>query len=354
MKVLILPGDGIGPEITEVVNRALHVLNDDHKLGLNLVERSMGLATLRSEGTTMPQALLDEIHAADGVVLAPAHTYAYPAPEQGGINPSAALRRGLDLYANIRPAKKLPGVPCMARAIDLVVVRENTEGFYADRSMFAGSGEFMPTEDVALSVRKITRKGCMRIARTAFELAMQRRKQVTMVHKANVLKMTDGLFVECCQTVAKDFPEVELSESIIDAMTARLIRNPDIFDVIVTTNMYGDILSDEATELSGGLGLGGALNAGEVHGMAQATHGSAPDIEGRNIANPTALLLSCVMMLSWMAGKHGRDDLGRASQLLRDGIETTLSDARNHTPDLGGSGTTRGFGDALVSVLRNA
>ncbi|MDX1513343.1 MAG: isocitrate/isopropylmalate family dehydrogenase, partial [Gammaproteobacteria bacterium] len=266
--------------------RALGILNSKRSLGLEFVERPIGLATLESRGTSLPDETLEEARTADGVILAPVSTYEYPPASEGGVNPSATIRVQLDLYANIRPAKAYPGVPATADSMDLVVVRENTEGFYADRNMVVGGGEFMPTDDVALSVRKITRKGSSRIARAAFELAMRRRKKVTVVHKANVLKVTDGLFLECVREVAREFPGVALDESIVDAMTARLIRTPDAFDVVLTTNMFGDILSDEATELAGGLGLGGALNAGDAHAVAQATHGSAPDIQGQGIANP--------------------------------------------------------------------
>jgi 3-isopropylmalate dehydrogenase len=235
--------------------------------------------------------------------------------------------------------------------MDLVIVRENTEGFYADRSMFRGIGEFMPTPDLAMSVRKITRQGCERIARSAFELAMRRRRHVTMVHKANVLKMTDGLFRDVVSEVAADYPEVTLEERLVDAMTALLIRTPDAFDVVVTSNMYGDILSDEATELAGGIGLGGALNAGDDHAIAQATHGSAPDISGQGKANPTALLLSTAMLLGWMGGRHRHDGLTRASGLLESAVARVLSAPANHTPDLGGNSTSGDFGKAVIAAL---
>lgn len=351
ISIVVLPGDGIGPEISVVTVRVLEHL--DRKLGLDLqiVEMPMGLAALPAHGSTLPDSTLEAAREASGVILAPVDSYQYPPRERGGINPSAAVRRELDLYANIRPARVFEGVAATARTMDLVIVRENTEGFYADRSMFQGIGEFMPTPDLALSVRKITRQGCERIARSAFELAMRRRKHVTMVHKANVLKMTDGLFKDVVTAVAQDYPEVVLEERLIDAMTALLIRSPGAFDVVVTTNMYGDILSDEATELAGGIGLGGAINAGEDHAIAQATHGSAPDIAGQGKANPTALLLSTAMLLGWLAGRHRSQALMQASQALEDAVARVLSDAANHTADLGGSNSTAGFGDAVLAAL---
>jgi 3-isopropylmalate dehydrogenase len=346
-----LPGDGIGPEITAATLAVLDALNARLELGLDFVERPVGLAALKSRGTSLPDETLEEARAADGVILAPVSTYEYPPVSEGGINPSATIRVQLDLYANIRPAKRYPGVPAAAKSMDLVVVRENTEGFYADRNMAVGSGEFKPTDDVALSIRKITRRGSRRIARAAFELAMRRRKQVTVVHKANVLRVTDGFFLECVRDVAGEFPQVALDESIVDAMAARLIRTPDAFDVVLTTNMFGDILSDEATELAGGLGLGGALNAGDQHGIAQAIHGSAPDIQGRGVANPAALMLSAGMLLDWLGTRHGRPALNRAWRTLEGAIAKALEAAASRTPDLGGEGTTDGFARAVIRAL---
>ena len=203
------------------------------------------------------------------------------------------------------------------KEMDLVIVRENTEGFYADRNMFFGNGEFMPTEDVALAVRKISVKGCCRIAKAAFEIATKRRKKVTAVHKANVMRISDGLFLREVHKVAEDYPQVKLDEMIVDAMAAMLVRDPARFDVIVTTNMFGDILSDEASEISGSLGLGGSLNAGDGVAMGQPQHGSAPDIAGKGIANPVSLMLSASMLLDWMATEHKQARVGRSGTVHR-------------------------------------
>ena len=216
-------------------------------------------------------------------MLGPVSHNDYPPAAQGGLNPSGELRKRLDLFANIRPARTPDGFSprCGAR-VDLVIVRENTEGFYADRNMFAGSGELMPTPDLALAIRKVTRAGSTRIAQAAFELAMRRpRRKLTAVHKANVLRVSDGLFLDCVRAVAAGFPAVAYEERIVDAMAALLVRDAGVFDVIVTTNMFGDILSDQASEIAGSLGLGASLNAGADHAVAQAQHGSAPDIAGR-------------------------------------------------------------------------
>ena len=354
MHIVILPGDGIGPEITAATRQVLEALDSKLTLGLALEELPMGLATLDSHASTLPKEVLDQARAADGVVLAPVSTYDYPPPEQGGINPSAGVRIALDLYANIRPSRTRAGVENVAAEMDLVIVRENTEGFYADRNMFLGSGEFQPTDDIALAVRKITAAASQRIARTAFELASRRDKHVTMVHKANVLKVSDGLFIREVVKVADEFPDVRLDEMLVDAMAANLIRDPRAFDVIVTTNMYGDILSDEAAALCGGLGLASALNAGDEHAIAQAVHGSAPDIAGRGIANPSALMLSAAMLLDWLAARHDRPILGVASDLLEGAVNAALAAAENHTQDLGGSGTTQSFAAAVTQQIQSS
>jgi len=351
MKILILPGDGIGPEIMAATGAALEALNDTHGLKLAFEERVIGLASLETEGSTLPDAVIEAIEAADGTVVGPVHTVAYPPASEGGVNPSATMRKRFDLYANIRPSRARPGVPAMTPKMDLVIARENTEGFYADRNMFQGTAEFMPTEGVALSVRKITVQGSRRIAESAFDLAGRRRNKVTVVHKANVLKVSDGLFRDTVREVAKSHPEVELDEVLIDAMAALLVRTPEAFDVVLTTNMFGDILSDEAAELSGGLGLGGSLNAGDDHAIAQAAHGSAPDIAGQGIANPTALMVSVAMLLEWLGAGHGRDDLSAAAAAFNAAIDAVLADPANHTPDLGGSAKTADIGRAVADAI---
>jgi 3-isopropylmalate dehydrogenase len=238
--------------------------------------------------------------------------------------------------------------------MDLVIVRENTEGFYSDRNMFAGSGEFMPDPDMALSIRKITAKGSARIARAAFELAGRRKRKVTAVHKANVVKLSDGLFLREVRKVAAGFPQVCLDELIVDATAALLIRNPDRFDVIVTTNMFGDILSDEAAELSGSLGLGGAINVGDEICIAQAQHGSAPDISGRNVANPTSLILSAAMLLDWRGRRDSEPRLIEGATAIENAIDQVLSEPSTRTRDIGGELGTDGFSAAVCAAIRSS
>jgi 3-isopropylmalate dehydrogenase len=352
LQLLILEGDGISQEIMTVARQSLDVVNQAYSLNLDIESEAVGLESIAQFGTAITDEAVERAREADGVVLGPVSTYDYPPAEVGGINPSAVLRIALNLYANIRPSEIRQGVSSVARELDLVVVRENTEGFYADRNMAVGSGEFQPSDDMALAVRKITRQACRRIAMTAFELARQRRRQVTMVHKANVLKLTDGLFVNEVREVSKAYPDIALNEMIIDAMTAKLVLRPEAFDVIVTTNMYGDILSDEAAALSGGLGLAGALNVGDEHAMAQAVHGSAPDIAGQGIANPSSILLSCAMLLAWLSQRKQQPLLGKAAVAINRAVNAVLANRAYHTPDLGGSATTLSFSSAVLDALQ--
>ncbi|MEO3474722.1 isocitrate/isopropylmalate dehydrogenase family protein [Roseomonas sp. CAU 1739] len=354
MRFAILPGDGIGPEITASTIEILKTVDRHLGLGLEYEEHEVGLAALKRVGTTTPDGVLDACRAADGIILGPVSHSDYPARAQGGINISAELRVVLDLYANIRPSRSREGLPHFGRTpMDLVIVRENTEGFYSDRNMFQGIGEFMPTPDLALSVRKITAHGSRRIARAAFELARQRdRKKVTAVHKANVIKVSEALFLREVRAVAADYPDVAYDEQLIDSMAALLVRDAQRFDVVVTTNMFGDILSDEASELSGSLGLGGAINASDTHCMAQAQHGSAPDIQGQGKANPTSLILSAAMLLDWLARRQpGRGNFALAGAVIDRAINTLVTDPARRTGDLRGPLGTKAFTAALVEEI---
>jgi 3-isopropylmalate dehydrogenase len=353
MRIAVMPGDGIGPEITASTVKVLTLASERFSLGLEFEEHEIGLASLKRAGTTMTPAVLEACRAADGMVLGPVSHSDYPPRAQGGINLSGELRIQLDLYANIRPSRSREGLKHWGRTpMDLVIVRENTEGFYSDRNMFMGIGEFMPDADMALSVRKITAKASRRIAVSAFQLARKRRKKVTAVHKVNVLKVTEALFLREVRKVAQEHPDVAYEEQLIDSMAAMLVRDAAKFDVVVTTNMYGDILSDEASELSGSLGLAGAINASGTHCMAQAQHGSAPDIAGQDKANPTSLILSAAMLLEWLSIKHGNDAFARAHRAIDGALDTLLKDAARRTPDLGGTLGTRAFTEALCREIQ--
>jgi 3-isopropylmalate dehydrogenase len=351
VKILVLPGDGIGPEITIATLAVLDRANGLFGLGLEWQRDEVGLVPLKKEGTTLPPRVMDAARAADGVILGPLSTYDYPPRDRGGINASGAMRIELDLYANVRPARSRLGVGLTGKPVDLVIYRENTEGFYADRNMYLGLGEFMPTEDMALAVRRVTAKCCNRIARRAFEAAMKRRKKVTAVHKANVFRISDGLFLREVRKVAQEFPGVELEEVIVDAMAALILRDPMRFDVVVAENMYGDILSDEASELSGGLGLAGSINAGDDFCVAQAQHGSAPDIAGKDKANPTSLILSAAMLLDWIGARRGDAALIAAAAKIDAAVDAALKEPSTRTADLGGDMGTQTFAKAVAAKL---
>jgi 3-isopropylmalate dehydrogenase len=352
MKILVLPGDGIGPEITEATLRVLDEVNRLLALGLEFESRDIGLASLKAVGSTLPVEILDRIPQVDGVILGPVSHYDYPPRSEGGINPSGELRTRFRLYANIRPCRSRKDLTVLRRPMDLIIVRESTEGFYSDRNMFVGPGEFMSDEDTAFSIRKITAKACSAVAQAAFELARDRRHKVTAVHKANVVKLSDGLFLREVRKIARQFPDVELEELIVDAAAAALIRRPDSFDVIVTTNMFGDILSDEASELSGSLGLGGSINVGDGLCVAQAQHGSAPDIAGRNIANPTSLILSASMLLRWLGQRHDHQQFLDAAQLVDAAVDQVLDVPASRTRDVGGSQDTDHFCASVIAALQ--
>lgn len=355
MRLLVLPGDGIGPEITAATIAVLRRADALFALGLSFEEQQVGFARLATEGSTCPPAVVAAARAADGVVLGPVSHNDYPPRDQGGINVSGELRIALDLYANIRPSRSRPGLPYYGRTpMDLVIVRENTEGFYSDRNMHQGVGEFMPTPDLALSLRKITAQGSRRIARAAFELARRRpRRKVTAVHKANVLKVSDALFLREVRAAAAEAPDIAYEEQLVDSMAALLVRDAQRYDVVVATNMFGDILSDEAAELSGGLGLAGSVNHSDTHAMAQAQHGSAPDIAGHDRANPISLILSAAMLLAWFARQApGREAHARAAEAIERAVDEILADPARRTPDLGGPLGTRAFTADFCAALR--
>jgi 3-isopropylmalate dehydrogenase len=349
MDILILPGDGIGPEITAATVTALEALDQRFGLGLAFSQEAIGFESLSSHQTTLTDEVVEKARRADGVILGPVSTAEYPGRKSGGLNPSAELRIRLDLYANLRPSTSRRGIASVAREMDILIVRENTEGFYADRNMYRGGGELMPTPDVALAVRKVTALGSRRLGRLSFEQARKRRGRVTAVHKANVLEVTDGLFLRELEDLAKDYPDVSFDKVLIDTMAALLIQQPERFDVVAATNMYGDILSNEAAALTGGLGLAASLNVGDDQAVAQAVHGSAPELAGKDTANPTSLILSSAMLLSWLGERSGRKDLLDAASCLRISVDDLLADTGKRTADLGGKLGTSAFAEAIRS-----
>ena len=347
----VLLGDGIGPEVVpaavRVVDAALAAAGAARP---RWQELPVGATAIGTHGSAVPDSTLAALAGLDGWLLGPHDSAAYPEPHRSRLNPSGAIRRHFDLYANVRPARAFAGAPAIAPDVDLVVVRENTEGFYADRNTHAGTGEYMPTPDVAIAMGVFTRRAVERIAHVAFRLARRRRSRVTVVHKANVLQLSSGLFRRVCLEVAEQYPDVTVDEAHIDAMTVRLLRRAADVDVVVTENMFGDILSDLTGELAGSLGTAPSLNAADDRAMAQAAHGSAPDLAGWGLADPVGMVLSAAMLLDWLGTRHGDDRAVDAAARVEDGVRATVRDGVR-TRDLGGSASTAAFTDAVVARI---
>ena len=350
----VLLGDGIGPEIVPssvaMVDAAASAAGvapiDWHELPL-------GASAIEELGAHTPESTLKALGDLDGWLLGPHDSASYPEPFKSQLNPSGTIRKHFGLYANIRPAKAFPGGSAIVDGTDLVIARENTEGFYADRNTFRGTGEMMPTPDVAIMHGIITRAATEKIAHSAFQLAQRRSHKVTIVHKANVLKMTTGLFRDVCRDVAEQYPNVSVDDFHIDAMTVHLVRRADAFDVIVTENMFGDILSDLAGEIAGSLGIAPSLNSSDTHAMAQAAHGSAPDIAGKDLANPIAMNLSSAMLLDWLSGRHDDPRLADAARRLEAAVTATVTGG-TATKDLGGTASCSEFTSAVVDAITAA
>ncbi|CAG0970564.1 homoisocitrate dehydrogenase [Anaerolineae bacterium] len=336
-KICLINGDGVGKEVIPAAAEVLAALG----LGLEFVEAYAGFGHFTHSGDAIPDATLADV-AACGVALFGATSS--PSTKVAGYrSPILALRKAFDLYANLRPVQSLPG-SFSRQDLNLLIVRENTEGLYAGRERLDG--------DTAIAERVITRRGSTRIVRVAFEQARKRVRGsgfrdrgavVTVVHKANVLKVTDGLFRECALAVAKDYPDVAMKEMLVDAMAMRLVRDPENFDVIVTTNLFGDILSDEASALIGGLGVAPSANVGEKAAVFEPVHGSAPDIAGQGVANPIGAILSAAMLLDHIGQ-------GEAAQRMRRAVNATIE--QGVLPrDLGGMATTREVTRGVVGNL---
>ncbi len=331
--ITVIPGDGIGPEIMSATLRVLDALD----AGLLYERVDAGLVALEQHGDLLPPATLDRIAANKVALKGPLTT-----PIGGGFTSvNVTLRRHFELYANVRPAVSFPGTQSRYTDIDIITVRENTEGAYlAEGQTLSEDGE------TALSLIRNTRKGSSRIVRYAFELAVKRgRKKVTAVHKANILKTSSGLFLNVAREIAREYPQIEFNEMIVDNTCMQLVMRPHQFDVIVTTNLFGDILSDLCAGLVGGLGLAPGDNIGADVAIFEAVHGSAPDIAGKGIANPCALLLAAADMLDYL-------DMVDKGDRLRQAIRETMTNDRDSvTPDVGGNGSTNSFADALVKRL---
>lgn len=328
--VCLIPGDGIGPEVVEATVQVLRAM----KLPLEFERLEAGAEAAQKYGTNIPKATLEAIQRNGVALKGPTET----SIGKGLPSANVALRKGLDLYAALRPVKSVPNVKTRYEDIDLVVVRENTESLYTGL-------EHVVVPGVVESIKIITEKASTRISRYAFDYARRHgRKKVTACHKANIMKLSDGLFLECSRRVAKDFPEIQYEEVIIDNLCMQLVRNPERFDVLLLENLYGDIVSDLCAGLVGGLGVVPGANIGEGCAVFEAVHGTAPDIAGKGLANPTALLLSTVLMLEYLK-------LPAEATRLSTAIERVYREGKVRTGDLGGKAGTREFTEELIRAL---
>ncbi len=350
LRLGVLNGDDIGHEIVPAAVKIAAAAADRAGLKIQWLPLPIGRKALDELGHTLPHRTLETLSKLDGWILGPIGHRDYPRGPNA-INPHPILRKSFDLFANIRPVRSFPGIGCLHDDVDLVIVRENNEGFQPDRNVVAGSGEFRPTEDVTISVRVITREGSRKVAEAALQIAQQRRKRLTVVHKNTVFKLGCGMFVEECKRAAEKFPDVTVDEVIVDTFAMHLVRNPQRFDTVVTTNMFGDILTDEAAGLVGGLGMAPGLCVGRGNiAMAQATHGSAPDIAGTGLANPYAMIESTRMLIEWLGQRRGIPEAGEASSLMRRGIDAAIADPASRTPDIRGTGRQD---DMVNAILRH-
>jgi len=353
-RIGILKGDDIGLEIVPVAVEVLQTAVKKHpEVRIDWVDLPVGMPSYFSTGETLPRKTLDTLHDLDGWILGPIGHMAYPKNDPKAVNPHPILRRQFDLISNIRPAKSYPAIPSLHQNVDMVIIRENNEGFQPDRNMFMGKAEFMPNPDMALSLRVITRRNSEFVARTAFELATRRnqKKKVTAIHKNTVYKLGCGLFVDACSDVAKAYPGIAFETRVVDTFAMNMVMTPQNFDVVVTTNMFGDILSDEAAGLVGGLGMAPGLCVGPDYAMAQATHGSAPDIAGKHVANPYAMIMSAQMLLMWLAEKKQDAAAVQAAGEIVPAMAAVLAEMKSVTPDLGGTVSTEDMGAAVCRAL---
>ena len=337
-KVGLIPGDGIGPEVAVAARKVI----DATGVGIDWIERHAGEAALRAgEKELLPASTLDMIAECGVALKGPCTT-----PIGSGFRSvNVLLRKTLDLYAAVRPVRNMHGVKTRYEHVDLVIIRENTEGLYAGL-------ENQLTPQVATSIKLTTEPACRRIAEFAFRYARERgRKKVTVFHKANIMKLTDGMFIRCSQEVHNaGFSDIGYEEMIIDAACMRMVQDPTRFDVILAENLYGDIMSDLCAGLVGGLGVTPGSNIGEKGAVFEAVHGSAPDIAGKGIANPLALVMSGVMMLNWMTQSRGDPKFAAAGARIKNAYDKALAEGAK-TGDLGGSLSTLGFADALIARL---
>ena len=333
-KISLITGDGIGPELSESVIDVLNSVNDKLGVKLEIIKLDAGDAALKKTGKALPDETLNAIKNSDACLKAPVG--------ESAADVIVLLRRLLDLYANIRPAKSYPNMPSLKENIDMIIVRENTEDLYTGMEFDVG--------ETSVALRVISKKASERIAKYAFKIAEQRNKKVTCVHKSNVMRKTDGLFSSVCQEISKNYPKISFEQMYVDACAMNLIRQPESFDVIVTTNLFGDILSDEASQVVGGLGMAPAANIGEKFALFEPVHGAAFDIAGKQIANPSSFILSAKMMFEWLGMKNNDKMCYDAAKKIEDAVYGIVKEGIK-TKDIGGNKSTKEFTQGVIARI---
>lgn len=350
LKIGILLGDDIGLEVVPEAVKVMKAAAEKVGLDVEWQDLPIGRAAHEQHGHTMPDYTTSRLEKIDGWLCGPIGHGAYPRNDATWIMPP--LRKRFELYASVKPVKSYPNVKSLHKDVDIVFLREVTEGMQSSDTVIAGTGEFRPNDEITIAHRIITRTGSNRVARAAFEIARTRkRRKVTAVHKEPVYRLACGMFAEECRKVATDYADVEYDEALVDGFSMKLMMDPWRYDVVVTTNQFGDILTDQGAGLVGGLGLAPGLCIGERQAMSQATHGSAPDIAGRNIANPYALIMSGAMLFDWLGRKRGEALAVEAASRIEEAVERVIAEGKPLTPDLGGEASTTQMGDAIASAI---
>ena len=336
-KISLIPGDGIGPELSEATIEILNAVQKKFDLDLEIIKVEAGDSVFEKTGIALPEETVEVIRNSHACMKGPVGETA--------ADVIVKLRLMFDLYANLRPIKAYPPVPSLKPGINMFFVRENTEDVYR--------GIEFEMEDTAICIRVITKKNSERIAKKAFEIARRRngKKRVTAIHKANVMKKTCGLFARTCRAVAKQYPDIKFDELYVDAASMRLIKEPETFDVFVTPNMFGDILSDEAAQLIGGLGMAPGANIGEDFALFEPIHGSAPNRAGKQTANPCSMILSAKLMFDWLGEKYDDKECFKAAQAIEDAVAKTLREGKTVIPDFGGKAKTIEMAQAMAKAI---
>jgi len=350
VKIGILPGDDIGLEVVPECVKVMKAAASRSGLVIDWRPLPIGKRGHEEHGNTLPAVTEAALRELDGWVMGPIGHAAYPRGDPTWVMPP--VRKKFELFAAVRPSRSYANLASVHKNVDIVFLRELTEGMLYSETVVAGAPEFRPNDDITIATRVITRKGSNRVAREAFEIARTRaRKKVTAAHKEPVYRLACGMFAEECRKVAREYPDVKFEEAMIDTISMKLVMAPQQYDVVVTTNQFGDILTDIGAGLVGGLGLAPGLCVGERQAMAQATHGSAPDIAGRKLANPYAMIMSGQMLLAWLGRKRGEPKASAAAQRIETAVESAIVEGKHLTRDLGGRASTEEMGDAITAAV---